>query len=434
MNKLIRLLIGRYKFYVLTLFCTTALVICLTLFVPLVQTAAKSARSVHSFVDSIGINVHLSYLDTVYARYEDLVKPKLKELGIRHIRDNGSYAQAQLNKLSNLATRGIKSTVILDPTDIGKASNAVNIVKAVADAIEAVEGPNEWDMHPNLNYEGQNFPDGVRKFQADLYSVIKGNSTTARLDVLSPSLAFPGNAFKLGKVACDIGNIHSYPRGGKVPSNALEKWLPAARVICGSKPIISTETGYQNAVNERGVSEQASAKYLPRLLLEHFNGGIKRTYIYELIDLKPNPEPDKGEWHFGLLRNDGSSKPSFIALKNLLSLLGNSNGLTSRSFTPKSLNYTLSGNTSTIHHTLLQKIDGRFYLILWQDVLSFDTKIKTDIVVPESQVILTLNTLIKKAITYRPLNSISPLAQYTNPQQLQLMVPDHPLVIELVPA
>jgi hypothetical protein len=150
--------------------------------------------------------------------------------------------------------------------------------------------------------------------------------------------------------------------------------------------------------------------------------------------LKPNSARDRGEWNFGLLRNDGSSKPAFIALKNLISLLENSNGLTAKSFTRKSLNYTLSGNTSTIHHTLLQKNDGKFYLILWQDVLSFDTKIKTDIAVSESQVTLNLNTLINKAATYQPLKSLTPLDQYANPQQLQLMVPDHPLVIELVPA
>jgi hypothetical protein len=433
MNKFIKLLIGRYKFYALTLLSTTTLLTCHALVAPSLHNHSEIARSASSFIDSLGINVHLSYLDTNYADYEDLVKPKLQELGIRHIRDNGSYTQPQLDKLNNLASIGIKSTLIMDPIDIGNASNAVNIVKAAA-AVEAIEGQNEWDVHPDRTYKGQNFPQGVRQFQAELYSAIKGNSTTAHLDVLSPSLAFPKNAFKLGHVACDIGNMHSYPDAKEVASNVLDKWLFAARIVCSTKKaIIATETGYQNAVNRRGVSEQASAKYLPRLLLEYFNRRIKRTYLYELIDLKPNPEADMGEWHFGLLRNDGSPKPAFIALKNLISLLENSNVLTSKLFTVKSLNYTLGGNTSNIHHTLLQKRDGRFYLIIWQEVLSFNIKTDTDIVVPESQITLTLNTLVRKAATYRPLNSITPLVQYINPRQLKLMLPDDPLVIELVP-
>ena len=434
MRKLPRLLISRSKFYALFLLCT-ALLACFAFVVPSVQSYSEQANSVNSFIDSIGVAIHLSYIDTGYGRYNDIIKPKLKELKIGHIRDGVSLTDTDSQqKFNDLAKIGIKSILVMDPRDVSEPAEAVKIVKAVADSVEAVEGPNEWDVHPNLKYKGQNFPQGVRQFQAELYSAIKGDSTTARLDVLSPSLAYPQNASKLGSVACDIGNMHSYPDSSKVSSNALDKWLPAARIICGTKPMIATETGYQNAINERGVSEQASSKYLPRLLLEHFNQGIKRAYIYELIDLKPNLERDEGQMHFGLLRNDGSPKPAFIALKNLNTLLENSNGLTSNSFALKSLDYTLSGNTTNIHQTLLQKFDGRFYLILWQEVLSFNTETKTDIVVPESQVTLTLNTLINIAATYRPLNSITPINQYFNPQQLQLMVPDHPLVIELLPA
>jgi len=435
MNKSPRLLISRYKFYALTLL-SAALLACHALVVQSVQTHSEIARSADSFVDSIGVAVHLSYIDTAYGRYNDIIKPKLKELKIRHIRDGVSLRDTDSQqKFKDLAKIGIKSTLVMDPRDVSEPTEAVKIVQAVADSVEAVEGPNEWDGNPNLKYKGQNFPQGVREFQAELYSAIKGDSTTARLDVLSPSLAYPQNASKLGRVACDTGNLHSYPDAKKVISDALDnKWLPAGRLICSTKSMIATETGYPNANNENGVSEQASAKYLPRLLLEHFNRGIKRAYIYELIDLKPNLERDIGEWHFGLLRNDGSPKPAFITLRNLIALLNNSNGLTSQSFTLKSLDYTLSGNTTNLHHTLLQKSDGRFYLILWQEVLSFNTKTKTDLVVPKSQVTLTLNTLISKAATYRSLNSITPSNQYTNPQQLQLSVPDHLLVIELVPA
>ena len=433
MNKFPRLLISHYKFYALTLL-SAALLACCALAVPPVQTYSEIAPSADSFVDSIGVAVHLSYIDTAYGRYNDIIKPKLKELKIRHIRDGVSLRDTDSQqKFNDLAKIGIKSTLVMDPRDVSEPTEAVKIVQAVTHSVEAVEGPNEWDGNPNLKYKGQNFPQGVRKFQAELYSAIKGDSTTAHLDVLSPSLAFPQNASQLGSVACDMANIHSYPSTSELPSTPLGPWLNAARIMCGSKPVIASETGYQNGVTQWSVSETASGKYVPRLLLEHFNKGIERAFIYELIDLKPNPEGDNGQWNFGLLRNDGSPKPAFIALKNLFALLEDSKTLTSKTSDLQSLNYTLSGNTRDIHHTVLKKQNGKFYLFFWQEVISFNTKTKIDIVVPESKVTLTLNSLISKATTYNTLDSITPIAEYTNPKQLQLMIPDQPIVIELVP-
>ncbi len=49
--------------------------------------APVPAKSADAFVDSIGVNTHLDYTESPYARFNDLIKPKLKELGVRHIRD-----------------------------------------------------------------------------------------------------------------------------------------------------------------------------------------------------------------------------------------------------------------------------------------------------------------------------------------------------------
>ena len=43
-----------------------------------------------------------------------------------------------------------------------------------------------------------------------------------------------------------------------------------------------------------------------------------------------------------------------------------------------------------MHSTLLQKRDGRFYLALWQELLSWNVKTKSDISVPTRAVTLTL--------------------------------------------
>jgi hypothetical protein len=99
-------------------------------------------------------------------------------------------------------------------------------------------------------------------------------------------------------------------------------------------------------------------------------------------------------------------------------------------FTPKSLDYTLSGDTEQVHSTLLQKSTGEFYLILWQDATSWDAENKKDISVPKQQVTVNLNTFISKAEVYEPKNSTTPIQIANELTKLELGVPDHPLVVK----
>jgi len=200
-----------------------------------------------------------------------------------------------------------------------------------------------------------------------------------------------------------------------------------AQKLFGDKAVISTETGYHNTLNttDIGVPEDVAGKYIPRLCLEQFNYGIPGTFLYELIDVYNDAnDPQK---NFGLLRNDGSEKPAFIALKNLISLLKDPGS----DFTLGALNYRLSGNMTNVHHTLLQKHDGTFYLILWQEVSGFDVNSTSNINVANQQVKLTLLQPIQSAVIYLPNNSINPLEQDSNPNQINLNVADYPLVVEL---
>ncbi len=194
-----------------------------------------------------------------------------------------------------------------------------------------------------------------------------------------------------------------------------------------------TETSYHNLIaDDLGISEEAASKYLPRLLLENFNRDIKRVYLYELIDEYPDTEGDVQQ-HYGLLRQDGSSKPAYTAIKNLISLLK-----PGAKFSPGSLDYTLSGDTEQVHTTLLQKSSGEFYLIVWQEVKSWDNENKKDIGIAKREINLNLNTAISQAKIYDPKNSTSPILTPSSSgdrlNQLTITVPDHPLVIELIPA
>ena len=397
---------------------------------PAVYATLRTAKRADAFVDSIGINVHLSYANTAYANYNGLIKPKLQELGIRHIRDNaynfndGTY----FNKLRDLSSIGIKSNLFFqgqEPKDV------VSIVKSLTGTIEAVEGPNETDLtyFNNFTYKGQKFPQSTRDYQNDLYIAIKNDPATAYLPVVLPSVGWGKSSEQVGYVgAGDVGNMHSYPNLGDPPTIDIDWWyIPYARIVAGdSKLLWSTETGYGTLPNhELGVSEEVAAKYLPRLLLEHFNRDINRVYLYQLID--PSLNSTSIYEHTGLLRNDGSAKPTYTTIKNLIAILNDSTG----SFTPGDLDYSLSGNTGDIHSTLLQKRDGVFYLVIWQEVRSWDAQNNRNLDVQERP--LTLNSAVCRAETYRPYNSISPIAVNVASDKIQFRVPDHPLIIKLVP-
>lgn len=398
------------------------------------------ARSVNSFLDSIGVVVHLNYRDTAYNNFTDIILPRLQELGVHHIRDgvkiNDTETQQKFNDLGRL---GIKSIFVMDPRDGINADQALSITNLVADSIEAVEGPNEWDLNREYQYKEQSFPQGLRLFQTELYSAITNNDSRDHLAVISPSMGRPHSSSTLGEVPCDLGNMHSYA-GGNMPSTDLDtKWIPNAKVICPDRPIIATECGYHNAINKAetrsqpGVSERASARYISRLYLEYFNRGIQQAYIHQLIDLRANPEADEPEINYGILRYDGSRKPAFIAIRNMISLLKEDDDYSDYSYPLNSLSYSLDGNMDNIHHTLLQNKSGIFYLIIWQEVTSFDLKKNMDLYVSPKELTLNLETAIAEAKAYEPIHSAEPLFEWMAPRKLVLEVLDHPLIIKLVP-
>lgn len=201
------------------------------------------------------------------------------------------------------------------------------------------------------------------------------------------------------------------------------------------KPLVATETGYHTAVNmpvgqaQPGVSEAAMAKYVPRLFMEYFNAGVPHTFGYELLDEWPDPQKDESEKNFGLLRNDYSYKPAATALKNTISLLRDPGA----EFTPGALDYTITGGNRDLHHSLLQKSNGDFFLALWQEVSSYDASNRRDIAIADQPITLTLNTPISGAATYLPNDSLLPTASYGALIQLDLEVPDRLLLVRLTP-
>lgn len=397
------------------------------------------------FVSSIGVNVHLSYFDLVYGSgFRSIIIPRVRELGVRHLRDGGTTlpnedwmleVYGRWRELSD--STGARFTIIMSPrrsatgpgTDYANLSHVLELRDRIgASRIAAWEGLNEHDLSGRPAFASE-----VRTLQQALYSVVKHDpQLSGTTPVLGPTLADVGKASAVGDLSryMDLGAIHPYD-GGQVPTTNLAAHALGVRAITGARSLVATEVGYHTASRASNpwhwaLSESAQAKYTLRQFLELWNAGISRSFVYELID--EGLDPGDMEHNFGLVRNDGSRKPAFIALRNLIALLGDRS---STAFAPHPLVVRLSGDTAGVHTLVVEKQDGRRYLVLWQNAASYDKVNKSDVAVPLRTVGVDFPVTYRSLSIYVPLSSNAPVATYRGQRSVRLNVADHPLVLEL---
>lgn len=398
------------------------------------KTFNETPQSAYDFVNSIGLNTHLNYFDRIYGDFP-LVERELKSVGVLHLRDgihlqNADYNAALYGRWIQLGKLGIRFDAVLDPrSNLGPLNSALlNQVEVLAGGtIESFEGPNELDVS-NEN----DWPSLDRSYQDEVSSSVKSMKDASSVRIIGPSLAFASNSSQVGNLSgqMDDGNLHPYP-AGKMPSIVFPEQIDLEKIMCEDKPIVFTESGYHNAINEHndqpGVSESAAAKYVPRLFLEDFSRGVPRTYLYEFMDEAPDPGLSNPQMHWGLIRADGSEKPAFVALKNLIGELNDS--AEPRSLEP--LTWALDSTDARIHHLLLQKSNGEYDLVLWQEVSSYDVNGHADINNPALPAMLTLQRNASHIAIYEPVTQAEPLHTFSNVKSAQIEIPDHPLIVEI---
>lgn len=396
--------------------------------------APVTAKQANSFVGSIGI--HVGPIGGIDVTKRD----QLVNSGIRVLRGNPE-TQADFDQLKSLTDLGFKTIVALQPgtsvrpdaTFWGKNSslnnnqpfNIVDYVKKIGVSnVLAVEMNNEM----NNGYNHRNFywhPGDTEKISGTstsplywakyaraatqaTYNALKGDTATRNVPILGPSLTSEAAYADAGDLSAwiDYSNIHHYmagrhPETGGWGSNGYGSiaWtinaLSAKQNPTNPGALAATEGGNATADSNSSNNQwslEAHGKYIPRYYLTHFNAGYKWTCIYRLGDF--NTGSSDPEQNFGLLKSDGTPKPAFNAVKNLTGLLADPGA----AFTPGSLDYTLSGSTSGVQSTLLQKRNGKFYLCLWLAKQGWNwressagnvTKTPGPIVVPDQNISIT---------------------------------------------
>src|SRR4051794_4492727 len=326
-----------------------------------------TTRPADAFVDSVGVNTHVTYADTSYARHAEIAA-RLRELGVRHVRD-GLFPDRvdEVARLHALAVQGQRATLILRPP----AARAARIVDGpLRGAVEAVENPNELD-----NRGVADWPAVARSFAPRLRAAVHG------VPLLGPSLAFESNRARIASAAeqWDVTNVHRYA-AGQPPERGLAADLRRAREAEGArKPLVVTESGYHDALRATAgqppVSDDAAGVYVPRLLLEDFRLGVARTFLYELADERSEPGLRDPEQHFGLLREDLSAKPAFTALRALLATLHAPRGR--RAAAPEMRTDAAAHDVRVVG---LDRADGARVLALWRPVPVWSTAARRPVV------------------------------------------------------
>ena len=131
----------------------------------------------------------------------------------------------------------------------------------------------------------------LRSFQNRIFSKVNANRSLRSVPVLAPSLRTATNERLLGNLSrhLDLGAVHAYPYG-HLPETLADDYVREAAVTSGSKPIVVTETGMSNAsgaLRRRyglAYSERAAGIYTPRLVMEYFRLGVRRTFLYQPLN------------------------------------------------------------------------------------------------------------------------------------------------------
>lgn len=395
--------------------------------------ASVRSKSADSFVDMLCVNSHFAAAESPYVTRYSEVRQKLIELGFRHIRDG--FTGDAISRLKDLAKAGIRTTYITaaaagtKPTSAYWSSPDHLIVDYLtqqigANVVDAVEMPNEIDnFYGNTRWFSkdeetlQNDPNSprywgkyIKAYTKDSWRVLKRNARTASYPVYAPSFAATEAYSAVGDLSrvSNASNIHYYFAGrhpgtsgwGDNGYGSLSWQIQyKSRVQGRNKPAVVTELGYPNATayDITNLSETMSGRYLPRAMFRSFNAGFPRVCIYELVNSFDDPQRLDPEANFGLLRYDLSEKPAFVALKNLVSLLKDSN----RSFSPRTLNLNFNGDMTDVQYSLLQKRDRSFYLAIWIERPAYDPITAAETPVSDQSIAVTLPRAMQPEALYK---------------------------------
>ena len=352
-----------------------------------------------SLVDVAGVNSHFGYTNTPYYSQWPTISANLVRSGFRHIRDGRTNPSVdELTKMAYLGRHGINHSLFFGITD--PASLVVSSLKQQMPYVDYVEPANEYDGY---RFQDPNWATELQAEQQMLWNTRNSDPAFAAISVAGPAMTSINDYATLGPLDAmeDAGNLH-WTTCALNPGNTAgsgHNGFPFAESFAilstQTKPMYTTETGYTDDPSVTcALPDDIIAKYDPRMIAERFNAGDKRAYFYQLADMPTDP-------HFGaegLLDASGNPKPQFTAVSSLLRVLTDPGA----SFNPTPLSYALHA-PANVHHSLLQKRNGTYELLLWQEAAAWKSNPPDNyggVRTPVPAVAVTLTTPSASVVNY----------------------------------
>lgn len=409
------------------------------------------AVSVDDFLNSLGVCTHIGQgIDNPVQS-----AAALAYAGLRNIRDDGSPRHLQ-DWISVHKQAGVKVVLTWSGPNDDAISSLLSTSKklAAAGALLALEGPNEANNWA-VTYEGQKSQANVTflpvaKWQRAFYERVKSDPVLKDYPVFHASegggaepdnvglqfLTIPADANTLmpaGTKYADYANVHNYIcRRPSIIDNMA--WLNADPLFHGwtdgiyaeygktwrkgfagysnadlvTLPRVTTETGW--VTGDKGLTQEQQGRLYLNLYLAQFKQGFKYTFIYMLRDARGS---DAG---YGMFERDYHPKRSATYLHNLTMILSD-NGVSQ----PGRLNYTIPDQPATVHDLLLQKGNGTFELVVWNEKADGTNNVTVD-----------LGDAYSSVKVYDPTTGIAPTETLTDARSISLTLSDHPVVIEIL--
>lgn len=371
---------------------------------PVDQPRQQPTYRAEEFAESIGIS--------------GVPSPALFELGVRYYRvglwdtdkGRGSVAALAAERVAAWERYGMRPMVLVDSLRDQPAQTLDMIKQHPPGLIAQIEGANEVNnkFPPqvlNTRYGGKTDEAGGTAFMDDFVKLLRADEATRDIPVVSFTAIFTDYRLAKPHASFDFANMHSY-QGNNAPSASLESnvtrfnnVLPVGAVI---KPFVPSECGYnveEDKANHTGItgSVRAQARNIPMLMAEYFRHGIPRTYLFALHNADG----------YGLLESDNKTRrPSYYAFKSLIAAVNDAtwNPKTKKweggkDFTPRTLLFDMPGAAPSVHTLVLQKQDGEYNVLIWNEVENYDGATKRDRANAPVPVTIRFQTKVQNAAT-----------------------------------
>lgn len=419
----------------------------------------RAAVPTADFLDSIGVVTSFPDRGQPLAKTIEMVRYcgfRWVRAGIEGLTDNGPTTMRTFLELHRQTGARLSWGLVSGGTDVNKLVETGKIL-ARNDALLAFEGNNEPNNWP-VEYQGEKGGGrefswmAVAKLQRDLYHAIKTDPVLAKYPVWSISepgaqrdnvglqfLAIPHGAGTLmpdGTRYADYANVHNYLYHPHSPDPADNKAWDAADPTYASRvdglfanfgltwskwfqgytqeqletlPRVTTETGANIAGR---VTEELQGLNLLNLYLAQF----KRGYAYTSVYLLRDRTDEAGNQSFGFFRPDYSPRKAATYLHNITTILTDKGAFVP----PGHLDYTIANQPPTVHDLLLQRSDGTFQLVVWDERLDGEDQVTVDLGVTSASVSV-----------YDPTVGVDPVLTRRNATSLDLSLSNHPVVIAI---